>query len=163
MYVVFIIVLAAVDQLAVRVFTGTWGGGPDDPLWVGPVSGAIGMVAGWAAVVALHVRGRPTRTLGTAHRPTARTRVGGCTHAQAVPVESVVTGQVLAALCPVCDAQLPAEALTSSVAFAGLRADTAAIHGILTGLDTQPRGAHARPTAIATGPAGRKDGRHEHL
>lgn len=31
---------------------------------------------------------------------------GGCTHASAVPVESVVTGEVLAALCLGCDAQL---------------------------------------------------------
>ncbi|MGP4092973.1 hypothetical protein [Nonomuraea sp. KM90] len=34
-----------------------------------------------------------------------------CAHAEAVPVESVVTGEVLAALCPDCDAQLPAEFL----------------------------------------------------
>lgn len=35
-----------------------------------------------------------------------------CPHADAVPVESTVTGQVLAALCPDCDTQLPAEFLT---------------------------------------------------
>lgn len=35
-----------------------------------------------------------------------------CSHASAMPVESVVTGEVLAALCPACDAQLPAEFLT---------------------------------------------------
>lgn len=35
-----------------------------------------------------------------------------CAHAEAVPVESVVTGEVLAALCPGCDVQLPAEFLT---------------------------------------------------
>ncbi|MGR6922597.1 hypothetical protein ACU635_50800 [[Actinomadura] parvosata] len=34
-----------------------------------------------------------------------------CSHAGAVPVESVVTGEVLAALCPDCDVQLPAEFL----------------------------------------------------
>ncbi|MEV0993435.1 hypothetical protein [Nonomuraea sp. NPDC050202] len=34
-----------------------------------------------------------------------------CDHAQAVPVESVVTGEILAALCPGCDQQLPAEFL----------------------------------------------------
>jgi hypothetical protein len=32
-------------------------------------------------------------------------------HTSAIPVESVVTGDVLAALCPACDAQLPAEFL----------------------------------------------------
>jgi hypothetical protein len=31
-----------------------------------------------------------------------------CDHTQAVPVESVVTGEILAALCPGCDQQLPA-------------------------------------------------------
>ncbi|GAA0402902.1 hypothetical protein GCM10009530_63590 [Microbispora corallina] len=31
-----------------------------------------------------------------------------CSHPAAVPVESVVTGQILAALCPTCGAQLPA-------------------------------------------------------
>jgi hypothetical protein len=35
-----------------------------------------------------------------------------CAHEEAVPVESAVTGEVLAALCPGCDAQLPAEFLT---------------------------------------------------
>lgn len=35
-----------------------------------------------------------------------------CAHAGAVPVESVVTGEVLAALCPACDAQLPTEFLS---------------------------------------------------
>ncbi|MFI9558847.1 hypothetical protein [Nonomuraea endophytica] len=34
-----------------------------------------------------------------------------CDHSGAVPVESAVTGEVLAALCPGCDAQLPAEFL----------------------------------------------------
>lgn len=34
-----------------------------------------------------------------------------CAHARAVPVESAVTGEVLAALCPVCDHQLPADFL----------------------------------------------------
>lgn len=136
MALVFLVVLVAVDQLAVRVFTGTWGGGPGDSLWVGPVSGAIGLIAGWAAVAALHTRSRPTRAPGTGHRSAARTRVRGCTHAAAVPVESAVTGQVLAALCPACDAQLPTDALTTPAVFAGLRADAAAIHGILTDLDT---------------------------
>ncbi|MCW2768184.1 MAG: hypothetical protein JWO11_4143 [Nocardioides sp.] len=32
-----------------------------------------------------------------------------CDHAGAVPVESVITGETLAALCPGCDVQLPAE------------------------------------------------------
>lgn len=35
-----------------------------------------------------------------------------CAHEGAVPVESAVTGEVLAALCPGCDAQLPAAFLT---------------------------------------------------
>ena len=35
-----------------------------------------------------------------------------CDHAQAVPVESAVTGEVLAALCPGCDTRLPARFLT---------------------------------------------------
>lgn len=35
-----------------------------------------------------------------------------CSHASAVPVESVVTEEVLAALCPDCDVQLSAEFLT---------------------------------------------------
>lgn len=35
-----------------------------------------------------------------------------CTHTSAVPVESTVTGDVLAALCPDCGVQLPAEFLT---------------------------------------------------
>ncbi|MEV7805015.1 hypothetical protein AB0O28_18900 [Microbispora sp. NPDC088329] len=34
-----------------------------------------------------------------------------CDHSAAVPVESIVTGEVLAALCPACDTQLPAEFL----------------------------------------------------
>lgn len=34
-----------------------------------------------------------------------------CDHAGAVPVESIVTGETLAALCPGCDTQLPAELL----------------------------------------------------
>ena len=68
-----------------------------------------------------------------------------CTHAGAVPVTSTVTGQVIAALCPACDAQLPADALTTPAVFAGLRADTAAIRGILTGLDTGPRGLREDP------------------
>ncbi|MEV1245130.1 hypothetical protein [Nonomuraea sp. NPDC049750] len=37
-----------------------------------------------------------------------------CAHASAVPVESVVTGEVLAALCPGCDTQLPAAFLACS-------------------------------------------------
>lgn len=35
-----------------------------------------------------------------------------CAHAGAVPVESIVTGEVLAALCPDCGEQLSAEFLT---------------------------------------------------
>lgn len=85
----------------------------------------------WAASPAASVSTATRRA--SAARPT-------CTHALAVPVESVVTGQVLAALCPACDAQLPADALTTPAVFAGLRADAAAIHGILTDLDTQWRG-----------------------
>lgn len=34
-----------------------------------------------------------------------------CDHANAVPVESAVTRETLAALCPDCDQQLPAEFL----------------------------------------------------
>lgn len=34
-----------------------------------------------------------------------------CAHARAVPVTSAVTGEMLAALCPDCDVQLPAEFL----------------------------------------------------
>ncbi|MGI5286628.1 hypothetical protein ACQEVF_25270 [Nonomuraea polychroma] len=34
-----------------------------------------------------------------------------CDHVTTVPVESAVTGEILAALCLCCDAQLPAEAL----------------------------------------------------
>ncbi len=30
-----------------------------------------------------------------------------CTHANAIPVESTITGETLAALCPDCDTQLP--------------------------------------------------------
>lgn len=37
---------------------------------------------------------------------------GGCRHVRAVPVESVVTGELLAALCPDCDEQLPPERLS---------------------------------------------------
>ncbi|NRQ36001.1 hypothetical protein HII36_29830 [Nonomuraea sp. NN258] len=33
-----------------------------------------------------------------------------CAHPRPVPVESVVTGELLARLCPDCDEQLPAEA-----------------------------------------------------
>lgn len=40
-----------------------------------------------------------------------QTDVMRCSHSGAVPVDSVVTGEVLAALCPACDAQLPAEFL----------------------------------------------------
>lgn len=61
---------------------------------------------------------------------------GTCTHPAAVPVISTVTGQTLAALCPACGAQLPADAIATPAVFAGLRADAAAIHGILTDLDT---------------------------
>ena len=32
----------------------------------------------------------------------------GCTHLNAVPVELILTGEVVAALCPDCDEQLPA-------------------------------------------------------
>lgn len=35
----------------------------------------------------------------------------GCSHARAVPVDSAVTGELLAALCPDCDEQLPADFL----------------------------------------------------
>ncbi|WP_157251103.1 hypothetical protein [Nonomuraea typhae] len=34
-----------------------------------------------------------------------------CDHSSAVPVESALTGETLAALCPTCDTQLPAEFL----------------------------------------------------
>ncbi|OPG13656.1 hypothetical protein B1L11_06625 [Microbispora sp. GKU 823] len=70
---------------------------------------------------------RPATRRAPAVRP-------GCTHPAAMPVTSTVTGQTLAALCPACDTQLPTSVLTSSAAYAGLRADTAAIHGILTDL-----------------------------
>lgn len=36
---------------------------------------------------------------------------GVCRHTRAVPVESVVTGELLARLCPDCDEQLPADGL----------------------------------------------------
>lgn len=35
--------------------------------------------------------------------------LGGCPHREPVPVESIVTGEVVAALCVECDAQLPAK------------------------------------------------------
>lgn len=34
-----------------------------------------------------------------------------CAHAAAVPVESTVTGEILATLCPACSTQLPARFL----------------------------------------------------
>lgn len=37
-----------------------------------------------------------------------RVVLGGCPHREPVPVESIVTGEVVAALCVECDAQLPA-------------------------------------------------------
>lgn len=50
-----------------------------------------------------------------------------CAHADAVPVESTVTGEVLAALCPECGRQLPATFLDLSdsewATYAGLCAD----------------------------------------
>ncbi|MFI7630244.1 hypothetical protein [Microbispora rosea] len=151
--VVFLAVMAAADQIAVRIFTGAWGGQADDPLWVGPVSAAIGIATPCLATALLHIRAaghreprRPRPQPSRPRRP-APSRAKGCTHAAAVPVESAVTGQVLAALCPACDAQLPAETITSVAAFAGLRADTAAIHGILASLDTSRRGDRANETS----------------
>jgi hypothetical protein len=35
--------------------------------------------------------------------------LGPCAHPNAVPVEALVTGERVAALCPDCDTQLPAE------------------------------------------------------
>ncbi|OPG12527.1 hypothetical protein B1L11_14185 [Microbispora sp. GKU 823] len=92
---------------------------------------AAALLVWWAA--------KPARRPAPVNRRTPTTARPSCTHATAVPVTSTVTGQVLAALCPACDADLPASVLTSSAAYAGLRADTAAIHGILSGLDTGPR------------------------
>lgn len=37
-----------------------------------------------------------------------------CSHPDAVPVESAVDGQIVAALCPACDSGLPAAWLTCS-------------------------------------------------
>ncbi|MEV0619577.1 hypothetical protein AB0I81_40105 [Nonomuraea sp. NPDC050404] len=37
-------------------------------------------------------------------------RSSRCSHPRPVPVESVVTGELLARLCPDCDEQLPAQA-----------------------------------------------------
>lgn len=42
--------------------------------------------------------------------------LGPCWHADAVPVESSVTGEILAALCPDCGRQLPVAWLTDQFA-----------------------------------------------
>lgn len=126
----FLIMMVASQTVAVRLFTGAWGGLPDDPLWVGPTAAAIAMVAAvtWAipgvAVVdavrarrigRVHARTtvdrfrRLERLVNTMHPTPPDTR---CAHPNAVPVNSVVTGETLAALCPDCDQALPAAWLT---------------------------------------------------
>ena len=60
-----------------------------------------------AAVLAWWAAQPATPSSPVARRaPATRTT---CTHAGAVPVTSTVTGEILAALCPACDQQLPAE------------------------------------------------------
>lgn len=95
----FAVIMIAHQQVAIRLFTGAWGGQPDDPLWVGPATAAIGMAAAitWTLLC----------TGITEPRRREAGRRTGCSHVAAVPVESVVTGEVLALLCPTCDVQLP--------------------------------------------------------
>lgn len=86
------------------------------------VSNTLGRAAtpdGWRLIGTVHVSaGQATITESDItesgeERPSLPFAPGSpCAHAGAVPVASVVDGEVLAALCPRCDAQLPAAWLT---------------------------------------------------
>ncbi|MCW2768183.1 MAG: hypothetical protein JWO11_4142 [Nocardioides sp.] len=62
-------------SIAVKLATGVWGGTPNDPLWVGPVSAAAGMVVAAASTVGyMAAKELATRHPGPPARP-AITRV----------------------------------------------------------------------------------------